>query len=150
MWNNFKWSVVKGMFPKEAMEIKIARMALQAQVKRYKNLTIADAVREQMGSRTVDETKANLFASIPKDRVPNFLEEAKTIMDGEVFGHIVKTIVAQQREYIVSEAESLEHVNFGRATLNGVELMEEALASLVVEYEQRHAAGDDFDRHSAV
>lgn len=150
MWKKIKRSIAKKLFAKEFVELEVARLSAKMLEDEYTGVTIADAVREQMGNYTYDEVFANLFASIPPERMVNFLEEAKTIQEGEVFQHLVKHIVAQQVDYIVNEAESLEHVNFGRATLNGVELMDQALGSLVIEYEQRREAGDDnFDKHSA-
>ena len=160
MWNQIKRHLARGIFKKEIREIRKEKRTLKALnkiqkqnnedwEKRVSEVTVTDLVREQLTGFDFSKVRGDLLSEIPPDQMPVYLEEALTIMEGDVFPYVVEYVKRQQVDETINGAESIEHVNFGRATLNGVALINEAMESLVTEYNERHTPKEPFDKHSA-
>lgn len=160
MWNQIKQFLANRVFRKEYKRIEIerkafiqAREAQEKNEKKYREFmqsrTITDLVREQLHGFDFQKQRNGFLEDIPADQLPSFLEEAVTIMKGRVFPHVEEYVRTNQIDETINDAETIEHVNFGRATLNGIALIREAMESLVTEYDERHKTQEPFDKHSA-
>ncbi len=81
----------------------------------------------------------------------DFCKYAFTTYNNPFFKEIVKSLVYAQVLFSVNYAESYDTVTFGRATVNGVSLMEELFAKYAREYESKYLPpSEKFDKHSLI
>lgn len=159
--NHIKHKIARWLFADEVEKISLEREAFKIVSKSIKNKeeeyykwmksrTVTDMCRERLAGFDFKENEKDLIASIPKERRMEYLEEAVTMKEGDVLPFIIDYMIRKQVEAYTNEAETIETINFGRATLNGIALVEEGIDSLVTEYENRTKEKEDFDEHSAV
>lgn len=132
-----------------------ARAKMHAdEAERYKeSLSVVDIVREQMQGFNPHllETEDELMELLgDEDSLDSFLNEAKKLWDNEALPRILSYIERNQIIHSAREAATLEAINFGRATLNGVSLVREEVERLKTAFDERHAPKEEFDAHEAV
>lgn len=161
-WIHTKHKIARWLFADEVADITMERDSLAVIQRRYErlckeveeekqNLNLVDIVREQMKGFNpqllLDDS--DLTDLMDGEELDGFLAKAKDLTDNIVLKKICEHIKRNQMQYSALESNSLEQLNFGRATINGVSLLEDELDSLVLLYEQRHAKEEDYDKHSA-
>lgn len=158
--NHIKHKIARWLFADEVEKIKLERESFQIVSKSMeenketyrkwaKSRTVTDMVRERLAGFDFKENEKDLISSIPKDRTMEFLDEAVTMKEGAVLPFLIDYMIRQQAEYTLTDADSMERINFGRATLNGIALIEEGVDSLFAEYERRTADEEHYDEHSS-
>jgi len=102
-----------------------------------------DVVRERLkgirpGSPQENSTwLLSYVAGLPKPERLEFLSNAHTIITGnKAFKVVVDYLITEAMRKATLEADSYESVNFQRATINGLELLEEELSYLSRVYEE--------------
>ena len=111
-------------------------------------VSIIDLVREVMkgfNPRDLDSEEELLEMLEDEDSVDAFLAEAKKLTENTALPKILAYIERNQIQYSARDAKTLEEINFGRATLNGIQLLRDELASLLTAWEERHAPPEEFD-----
>lgn len=79
----------------------------------------------------------------------DFLSHVHDLDENPALDMIIMLLKREQVMFTALEAENIEQVNFGRATINGLQLIREETDRLVGIYNQRHAGEGDYD-HSEV
>lgn len=72
--------------------------------------------------------------------------EADIILKSEAFKFVVKSVKAKQRQMIAEQAGDMTQVFFGRATINGVCLMQDKMESLASRLEEEEVMTEE-ERH---
>lgn len=130
-----------------------AKYELQDVVRHGKSLTVVDLVREHMRGfdpRALDSEDELIEMLDEGEGADAFLAEVKNLYDNGALGRILTYIERNQIAYTAKEAETLDKVNFGRATLNGIALVREEIERLHTLFVERHRPPEEFDPHEAL
>lgn len=148
MFRELRSKLAYWIFP----EISLEKEAFQTIKKRYEEnikafdeyragLTVVDLVREQLSGfnpKELDVDADELLSEIPEDEQESFLEKAKTLQTSNVLARICTFLVRKQVLFSAREAPDLQTINFGRATVNGVELVKDEIDVLAAVYDKKH------------
>lgn len=77
-------------------------------------------------------------------------EEAVTALKNPALTKAIQYLISQQVDYTVKRAESMDHVLFGRATINGISLLKEQLEAMAARAEELRKGAEEFDEHKAL
>lgn len=162
-WVHTKHKIARWLLADEVAKVDMERQSFIAVQKQYerkikdfneyrKSLTVIDLVREQMKGfnphlHLDDSDLTNLMDS---EELDGFLAKAKDLSDNIVYKKVCEHIKRNQAQYAVLEAGNLEQMNFARATINGVSLVEDEINSLLILYNARHEVEEKYDKYSAV
>ena len=130
----------------EAKEgLAVSRRALADEQKRFEaykqSLTITDLVREQMkgfNPKLLDSADDLPEVLGDVEDQDTFLARCKSLAEADTLRTIAAYIMRNQIIYSAREAETLDTINFGRATINGVSLMLDEVDRLATIYSERH------------
>jgi hypothetical protein len=163
IWIHIKQKIAEWLLSEEVGRIRLERETyecirdIQAKNERRfeeykKSLTVADMVREQLKGLNKDMLLSDdyILDLLPEEEVDGFLSKAQDLKKNPVFRKVIDIIKRDQTQFIAQEALTIEQLNFGRATINGVSLFEEAVDGLVELYLERHEVEGDYDKHSAI
>lgn len=117
------------------------------------SIGVTDLVREQLrgfNPRLLDVEDDILELVGDEESATHFLEEAHKLAQNEALPRILDFLVRNQVQESVKSAATLEAMNFGRASVNGVTLVREEVERLEAVYQERHAPDEDFDKHEAL
>ena len=117
------------------------------------SLSIVDLVREQLGgfdTKLLDSSEDLDVIYEAEDGESALLSGARELHKNKHLGVIAQHLIRNQVLYIAKDAEAMESVNFGRATINGIELFIEEIERLNLVYEELHKGRDDFDEHEVI
>lgn len=103
--------------------------------------------RKQVGSVDLD---TSWIDEMPKQERNTILTEAHDILYKESLDKIINELANRQIRHIAQEAGSFEEMNFGRGTLNGINLLKEELESLDSIYASEHQKAEDFDPYKII
>ncbi len=155
--DHIKQKIARWLLKDEVEKIEIERIiskSIREKEKQYSEWvskrTVTDMCRERFAGFDFKENEKDLIAQIPVDRVDDYLDSAVTIKKSDVFNYIIDYMIRKQVEAYTNDASDIEKINFGRATLNGIALVEEGIDSLVTEYNYRNTDNEDFDEHNAI
>ena len=157
-------AIARKLFASEVARVDLERetfLSLQASLKAdkadfeayKKTLTIIDLVREQLAGfnpRLLDteDDLPEVLGDIENQE--EFLSKCKSLKDNYALDTILDYICRNQVMYSAKEANTLETINFGRATVNGASLCREEVARLAAVYTERHPVDGQFDEHEVV
>lgn len=136
---------------KRAEELR--REAFDARQDALADISIVDLVREQLAGfnpRLLDVDDELVEMMDGEDAVDSFLAEAKKLHDNTALPKILDHITRKQIMESTVEALTLETINFGRGSLNGVTLVREEVERLHTAFVLRHAPKEEFDAHEAL
>ncbi len=159
--NHIKHKIARFLFADEIKKIEIERETFKVVSKcveddkeMYMNWvekrTVTDMCREKLAGFDFKENKKDFISSIPEDEIMDYLQKAVSIKESNVFNFVIDYMTRKQIEVYSNEAINLEKINFGRATLNGIALIDEAIEELSDEYARRIETDEDFDKHLSV
>ncbi len=136
---------------KQRIEIETRLTALQ-QIRKESNITAL--VREQLSgfdSSLLDSDKGILEEFGEDTEAQNtFLNHVKDLYENPARLHIQKYLCRNQIQFGMIEAETLEALNFSRATINGIQLYDEEVDSLYGQWVKLHTPQEGFDEHEVV
>lgn len=115
-------------------------------------LTVADLVREKLAGYDMSLLSSvdDLPEALPEDERSGFLTDVHELAKNQALPVIIDHLIRDQLLYVGLEAENIERVNFGRASINGETLVRDEVARLNSLYLERHAKPEDFDPHDAI
>lgn len=109
----------------------------------------ADTYREHMGGiDLLDNSEVDEMAE--DEGLDAFLAQVRDLDKNPAFEKIRRTLERNQLQFTALEAENIDQVNFGRATVNGLRLFREEVDRLVGEYRRRHTTEGDFNSSELV
>jgi hypothetical protein len=82
-----------------------------------------------------------------QDSRRTFLEQCHELFKSSALKDIAKFLIRNQMQYTTTEAKTLEDMNFGRATINGIVLLQEEVDRLNTLYLTEVKPPDKFDEH---
>lgn len=85
-----------------------------------------------------------------EESVSDFLSNIKSISRNPAFKSMCKWIIRNQIIFTALDSENMDQVNFGRASVNGVKLVEDEVNRLALVYDERHTSEPEFDEHEVV
>ncbi len=80
----------------------------------------------------------------------DFLADCKSLLNTKALPVICDYIRRNQIIFTTGAAKTMEQVNFGGASINGVELVREEVQRMKAIFDERNEKPEDFDKHEAV
>ncbi len=105
--------------------------------------TIADLVRQQLAGITVD---LSYLDEMSEEEREEFLVKGKQIHENPAFQRVATHRISEQVDLTVKDAKNIEEVNFGRATINGISLLQEEFERLAGMYDEKHKPAEAFNK----
>lgn len=129
------------------------------EVEAYKaSLDVKDIVRERLKgvrpNHPDDTTRLqNLIASMDDVERLAFLSKAQDIVKSKAFQEVSLSLIIESEHKAMLHATSMEEVNFNRATINGIALLQEEFESLSTMYSEEKDSIQKLseeDRHAII
>lgn len=125
------------------------------QKRKIESIDVVDAFRANMRGydmRLLDEKGSLLDAAdlAEGEGLNEFLSKAHDIANSPVFKRIMAFLKRNQIHHAAVEGKTLDEINFARATLNALTLLEEELEALDGVYKERNAPEEGYDVHEVV
>jgi deoxyhypusine synthase len=144
---SIKHKIASKLFPEYLAEVERQKNLYQ---RAREGLSVVDLVREQLAGfdrKQLDDNPDILEEFIEMDAEEAFLSDVHTLAESKALKKIVNFLVRDKLWYVGTVAEDMVKVNFGRATINGIELVLEEIGRLDAIYKERHAGREAFDKH---
>lgn len=113
--------------------------------KQKSSLTVVDIVRAQMegiNPKYIHDVTDSILNEIPESEVEEFLAKVHELKKDDALGRIIRYLKAVQMKHTATEALTIDTVNFGRASVNGLSLVDDEIDVLSTLYDERHADDD--------
>lgn len=156
MWNKILGWLFKSYARKER---EIARDLADAEYSAYKRgLSIKDVVRKRLTGIRPNRPESgtilqNHLASLDDAERLVFLSKAKDVLDNPVFSKVAESLIVEWEHNAMLYAPDMPSVNFNRASINGIMLMEEeieGLSTMFIEEQERNKKMSEEERLSAL
>ena len=114
--------------------------SLDLQIKAFKaTFDIKDLIRARMKSVRPTHPDSNSIlsdhmAGLDDDSRLAFLAKAKNVMDNETFKIVILSLLVEFQQKASLFASDMAEVNFNRASINGIQTLEEELEGLTATY----------------
>lgn len=161
---NLRHKIARALLKEEVAKLDLERntyLELQQDLNRkhiefeeYKaSVSIADMVRENLKGFDpklfdTEEDLPHILGEIEEQ--DSFLGKVYSLKKNDTINTIINYIIRNQISFSATQAKDLNEINFGRATINGLELFRDEINRLATIYEERHANEPDFDKHDVV
>lgn len=115
-------------------------------------LTTTDLIRKQLKGVTVDflTHEEDIDNSMTENEKKELYSQAAILNNNKAFQAVTSHLINVQGNYTVKEAEFMNQVAFGRATINGIILMREEITRLANLHNTSLTKEEDFDKHAGV
>lgn len=163
-WDRMKHAVARYLLSSEVDKVNMERETyklIQDSVKRKledveayeKSIDIVAVFRKQIEGfdphlLDTDEDLPAVLGDIENQDA--FLSKMKSLSDQVELRQLIDFLKREQIIHIAKYADTLDKQNFGRATLNGFELLMSEIDRLATVYVDRHKQDDDFDKNEVV
>lgn len=157
-------AIARWLFAEEVAKVDLERTTFALLVEEQKEssrklgeykagLTVTDMVREQLAGFDpklfdTDDDLPEVLGEV--EAQSEFLSKCKALQENPALEVILAYLIRNQIVHSAKYAPTQEAINFGRATVNGVELFREEVARLAAVHTERHAAKPTFDEHEVV
>jgi hypothetical protein len=112
---------------------------------RDKNIT--DLVRELLKGVNLDAEDLDKIVNETDEKERNeFLAKVNSVYTNGVVFKIIDNLVKKQIEFSILEAENMEQVSFGRATIYGLTLLKEELERFNALYNEQVKPKDEYEK----
>ena len=88
--------------------------------------------------------------SMSQQKREAFLKDALDLSENHTLKKIINTIIREQSDFSIKRASTWQQVIFGRATINGADLVRERIELLASEYKKMVEPNIIQDKHSIV
>lgn len=139
-----KHKILRWLFKSYARELRQdASRSVSLQMEAFKaTLDIKDAIRERFkGVRPQhpdsDTLLATHMAGLDNPSLLGFLAKAKQVIDNETFQIVALSLMLESIDMAALHSPDMSHVNFNRATVNGVQLLEDTMEMLAKQYKEQ-------------
>lgn len=112
----------------------------------YDKLDISNMIRTQLEGIKLSDVLTNLDE---KDKKEYIIEMAR-ISDNKALRMLLNDLKVKQILFTVKQARTMDEVGFGRATINGISLIEEELNRAKALQEELQKKIDVFDEHAII
>lgn len=163
-WDKLKHAVARYLLASEVSKVALERttfMRLREDLERQRaefdkekdSYTYTDMVREQLIGfdphiLDTDDDLPGVLGEVEGEDA--FLAKMKALNENKELSLLIAYLKRHQILYSATTAKTLDEINFGRATINGFELLTEEIGRLATVYADRHAKDEEFDQHEAV
>lgn len=117
------------------------------------NLSVVDLVRAQLAGfnpRLLDNEDDLPEVLGDTESQELFLAGMKRLNEDEYLKTLIEYLKRNQVLHSAKEALTLDAINFGRSTVNGLSLLQEEIARLTTVFDVRHEKQPEFDEHEVV
>lgn len=127
--------------------------ATRARTDFINTLSVTDLMREQLAGfnpRLLDseDDLPEILGEVEAQDV--FLAGMKRLEEDEHLKTLIEYLKRNQVLHSAKEAQTLDAINFGRATVNGLTLLVEEITRLAIIYKVRHEKDVEFDEHEVL
>jgi len=109
-------------------------------------LDVVDLVRERLEGVKLDNVLGNLNEAETKE----YITEMARVADNKWMKLLLNDLKVKQIMFTVKQARNMEEVSFGRATINGISLIEEELVRVKALDEESKKPKGEFDEHAII
>lgn len=162
MFNNIRLYIAKKLAA-QYFQDQITAVGLE-RINKISSLTEADLVREKLAGFNprlmdglgnskfdMDEGILTYVEKSPEIGLTDFLADCHTLAGNRALPLILDWLVRKQILFSAKMAPDLNSINFGRASINGCELVREEVARLDAAYEERKKPKvEDDDPHAGI
>lgn len=113
----------------------------------YESLDVVDLVRERLKGVRVETAYLD---DMPKEERRDFLANAKDLHENQTLKTIAEHLQSEQIIFIAKEAKSQEHANFGRATINGIALVQDEVKRLAGIWDNETQLQESYNEHEVI
>ena len=103
-----------------------------------------DLIRNHLGGVSLDFIGEK---QLTEKELEELCANAEIMRSNPAFEYILNELINAQGNFTVKNAQTLEQVNFGRATINGLQLFKEEIEKLSNQYREKHTT-EDIDKFS--
>jgi len=139
---------------KEYRELDTLRKSYIKATKTAQDIEPARAFRSQMKGfepTDIDSTDdIEVLYDTEELGLDGFLADIKTVSDSIALKELIKVLKRNQIMHTALETNNIEQVNFGRATVNGLMLLEDEIDRLVGIHNERNETEDNYDTNEVV
>jgi hypothetical protein len=119
------------------------------------NATINDLIREQLKGFDIKllnlDNSHDVWTDLAgEEEVDVFLTKCHQLRENESLNKIIDWLIREQMIFMSQESNSVQELNFGRATINGLSLFREKVVELDKLYVERHKPEEVFDSHKVL
>ena len=121
-------------------------------VEEFEELDVVDLMRAQLKGITLDfyNNTNTVENDLSENEKKELYADAEMIRTNKAFRRIVKHLINLQGNYTVKEALTIGDVAFGRATINGIKLLDEEIDRLSNIYREINKPEEKFDKFSVI
>lgn len=155
MWNRIKKALASGIFAEEYKDIAKQKAVLESIQRKIKEEhKITSLVRNTLGGfdpklLDTEDDLPEVLGEVEAQDV--FLAGMKRLKEDKHLWLLVDYLTRNQIIHAVKEAQTLDTINFARATINGWSLLREEVDRLTSVYVDRHPTNKlTFDEHEVV
>lgn len=120
---------------------------------RRQNLDITTLVREKLHGfdpTALEGDYQDIMETIPEEEEADFLSQFHDLEKNDALKRLFTFLKREQIFHAVKAAPSMESVNYNRATLNGIAVVEEEIGRLHALYLERHAKEEEYDKNEVI
>lgn len=140
--------LAKKVFKSEYQEVERQKELYQ---RAREGLSVVDLVREDLRAfnpRALDRADKDLLSEYSSnDELENFLSEVHKLANSKELKNIANYLIRNTIYTAMTEAPDMTHVNFSRATINGIKLVLEEIETYDRVYKESHLVDKDYDKH---
>lgn len=143
-----KLKLKKWLLSQEEADLVVIKNHYEKEKKRLASLPVTKLVREQLKGFDISllNTDEDLEDSFPEgEGLDAFLDQISELKKNTAFPKLCAFLIRNQILYMALEAESSQQMNFARATINGIKLVQEEIDRLHVILETKREKEEEFD-----
>lgn len=145
MLSKLKQKLRSWLFADEQVAYEARVMAMKQMQESANIVTLARQQLAGFDPALIKDREDLLSKHENEDSVNTFLEQVHELAKSEVLKEIVDDLVAEQVVYGQKNAESLQQLNFSRATVNGLQLLLEEIERYHAVYVDRTSPEEEYD-----
>jgi len=110
--------------------------------------SIADFIRDKY--KGIKFVSSDIFDGMTEAEIKDFKAECSTIFSKKCFSKVLDNLINEQVNFSIRQAQNMEQVNFGRATVNGIELVRDVFAEFDSETKKENSKPEEFNRFNVI
>lgn len=145
------------LFADRLKELKAREAALESRrqqiEKEYSEKALLHLVRRKYKGYNPSKLiggQEDVLHDIPEGERLGFLGDLADVIENDSFRTLMEDLYTKQLITTSLESEDIDEVNFGRATINGIKIVEESLERYANIYYERSSDESDYDEYSII
>lgn len=148
MFKPLKRRIAKALLSEEYNELEQGRQMYLDLIKDVPMTSHASVFREQMKGfdpKQIDNQDDIEVLYETEDGLDSFLADTVALNNNKTLQELINVLKRNQVMHIAMETNNIEEVNFGRATINGLLLLQEEIARLAAIHAKKNEKEEEYD-----